>query len=251
MVVIHTSRDLDKLRESGRIVALVHEELQKIITPGISTLDIDNAAEKIIISEGGLPAFKGYKGYPFTTCCSVNDTIVHGFPNKQTLKNGDIISVDVGVLKNSFYGDAAFTVGVGEISIEKKKLIDTARNALNAAILNVKEGVTIGTLGRIIEEYSQTEGFYVVRNYVGHGIGKQLHMEPAVYNFGRDIEGVKLKAGMCICIEPMLCVDSAENHRLKDGWTVVTKNGKLSAHVEHQIIVHKDGAEVITRRNNG
>lgn len=251
MVVIHTSRDLDKLRESGRIVALVHEELQKIITPGISTLDLDNAAEKIILSEGGLPAFKGYKGYPFATCCSVNATIVHGFPNKYILKNGDIISVDVGVLKNNFYGDAAFTVGVGEINTEKKRLIDTARNALNAAILNVKEGVTTGTIGRIIEEHSQTEGFYVVRNYVGHGIGKQLHMEPAVYNFGRDIEGVKLKAGMCICIEPMLCVDSAENYRLKDGWTVVTKNGKLSAHVEHQVIVHKDGAEVITRRHNG
>lgn len=250
MVVIHTNSELDKLRESGRIVALVHEKLKESIRPGISTLDINNIAEKIIMSENGLPAFKGYRGYPFATCCSVNATIVHGFPSKYILKDGDILSIDVGVLKEGFYGDAAFTIGIGTISTNAKRLIDTSKNALNTAISNIKEGVTTGTIGRIIEEYSQSRGFFVVKNYIGHGIGRQLHMEPAVYNYGRDIDGIKLKAGMCICIEPMLCVDSAENYKLKDGWTVVTKNGKLSAHDEHQIIVHKNNAEIITRSIN-
>ena len=246
MVVIHTSRDLDKLRESGRIVALVHQELTKIVVPGVSTLELDNFAEKLIRSENGLPAFKGYRGYPFSICCSVNEIIVHGFPNKKELKEGDIISLDVGVLKDSFYGDAAITLAVGKINETKQRLIDASKKALNAAISAAREGVTTGTIGRIIEEYSQSEGFTVVKNYIGHGIGKQLHMEPSIYNFGRDIEGVKLKSGMCICIEPMLCEGSAENHRLKDGWTVVTNDSKMSCHVEHQIIIHKNSAEIIT-----
>jgi len=246
LVVTHTSSDLYKLRESGRIVALVHKELQKLVAPGISTLELDSVAEKIILAEGGVPAFKGYRGFPFCTCCSTNEVIVHGFPNVRKLEDGDILSVDVGVLKDGFYGDAAFTVGVGSIDENKQDLIDVSQMALNGAILEAKEGVTTGTIGRVIESYATEYGYSVVKNYIGHGIGRDLHMEPAIHNFGRDIEGIKLKAGMCICIEPMLVDGPADNHRLSDGWTVVTDSGRLSCHVEHQVIIHKDHAEIIT-----
>jgi len=246
MLIIHTKSDLDKLRESGRIIALIHKELTKLVIPGITTLELDNVAEKIIKSEGGLPAFKGYKGFPSTICTSINEAIVHGIPSNRKLKEGDILSIDVGVLKDGLFGDAAITLGVGKIRKKGQELIDTSKNVLNAVIEVIKEGVTTGTIGKIIEEYSQIRGYTVVKNYTGHGIGKQLHMSPHIYNFGRDIDGVKLKAGACICVEPMLCIGSSNNHRLKDGWTVVTDDNSLSAHVEHQIIVHKDYAEVIT-----
>ena len=246
MVVTHTSSDLDKLRESGRIVALVHRELAELVVPGISTLELDSIAEKIILSEGGLPAFKGYRGFPFCTCCSTNEVIVHGFPTSKELVEGDLLSIDVGVYKNGFYGDAAFSTGVGTISVEKQELLDVSRMALNGAILEIKEGVTVGTIGRVIEAYALEYGFSVVKNYIGHGIGRDLHMDPPIFNFGRDIEGIKLKAGMCICIEPMLVDGPSDNHRLNDGWTVVTNSGKISCHVEHQVIIHKDCAEIIT-----
>ena len=246
MVVIHTSSELDKLREVGKIVASVHKELKKLVEEDITTLELDRVAKKLIEQNNAKPAFLGYQGYPYTTCISVNEVIVHGFPNVRKLKNGDLLSIDVGAIKDDYYGDAAFSCIVGEGTEESKQLLDASEGALNAAISVIKEGVTVGTIGRVIDEYSRSKGFYVVKNYVGHGIGRQLHMEPAIYNYGRDIEGIKLKAGMCICVEPMLCIDSAENHRLKDGWTVVTNNGKLSCHVEHQLIVHKDYAEVIT-----
>lgn len=246
MVVIHTSSDLDKLRESGRIVALVHRELTKLVTPGITTLELDNFAEKIIRSEGGLPAFKGYRGFPFATCCSTNEVIVHGFPNNKKLNEGDILSIDVGVLKNGFYGDAAITVGVGSVGSSNKQLMNASKKTLEAAIAIAKEGVTTGTIGKTIEACALKYGYSVVKNYIGHGIGKELHMEPAVANYGRDVDGIKLKTGMCICIEPMLVKASADNYRLEDGWTVVTTNGQVSAHVEHQVIIHKDHAEIIT-----
>lgn len=246
MVIIHTASALDKLRENGRIVALVHQELKKIVGPGITTLELNNLAEDIIIQEGALSAFKGYKGFPFCCCISINATIVHGFPSDKSLEPGDIISVDVGTYKHGYYGDAAFTVGVGNIDKKKQDLIDVSQMALNGAISEAKEGVTTGTIGRVIESYATEYGYSVVKNYIGHGIGRDLHMEPAIHNFGRDVEGIKLKAGMCICIEPMLVDGPADNHRLSDGWTVVTNSGKLSCHVEHQVIIHKDHAEIIT-----
>mgnify|MGYP003583224173 CR=1 FL=1 len=246
MVVIHTSSDLDKLRECGRIVALVHKELTKLVAPGITTLELDNIAEKLITAEEGTPAFKGYRGFPFATCCSPNDVIVHGFPNRRKLEEGDILSLDLGVLKNGFYGDAAITVGVGSISDDRQQLIDASKKTLEAAISIAKEGVTTGTIGRIIEAQAAKYGYSVVKNYIGHGIGRELHMEPSVPNYGRDIEGVKLRSGMCICIEPMLLKGNADNYRLTDGWTVKTMSGEISTHVEHQVIIHKTHAEVIT-----
>ena len=246
MLMINIESELVRLREAGRIVALVHRELKKEIKVGVTTLELNDLARAIIEHEGGESAFLGYKGFPATICTSINDVIVHGIPNNKKLKDGDLISVDVGCKKEGFFGDAAFSVQVGNKTRMVQALIKASEGALNAAIEVIKEGTTTGTIGRVIEEYSQSCGFYVVKNYIGHGISKALHMEPAIYNYGRDIEGPKLKSGVCLCVEPMLCIDNANNHRLVDGWTVVTDNGKLSCHVEHQIIVHKDHAEVIT-----
>ncbi|MBV5347779.1 type I methionyl aminopeptidase [bacterium] len=246
MVVVHSSSEQNKLREAGRIVALVHKELKQLIKVGISTLELDTVARDLIDREGGVPAFLGYKGFPFTICASVNRTIIHGFPNVRKLEEGDIVSIDVGVKKEGYYGDAAFSMQVGEGTEEIQRLIDTSNNTLNEAINVIKAGVTTGTVGRIIEEYAASYGYSMVHNYIGHGIGRQLHMEPPIYNYGRDCDGIKLKEGMCICIEPMLCVGSSSNYRLPDGWSVVTEDGSMSAHVEHQVIVHKDYAEIIT-----
>ena len=247
MLLVHSKSELEHLREAGRIVAKVHTTLKEIIKEGITTLDLNNIANDIIKQEHAEPAFLGYKGFPYSICTSVNEVIVHGFPSSYVLKNGDLISVDVGCKKNGFYGDAAFSVIVGNQGNEEiSRLLRTTKNALELAVNAIKEGVSTGTIGRLIEEYSRSCGFYEVRNYVGHGIGRELHMAPQIYNYGRDIDGVRLKAGMCICVEPMLCVGSAANHRLTDGWTVVTNNGKISCHFEHQIIIHKNHAEVIT-----
>lgn len=246
MVVIKTSSELGKLRESARIVAIVHEELKRRIVPGVTTNELEEVATWLIEQSGAVPAFKGYRGYPYALCCSLNNIVVHGFPDVRKLEEGDIIGIDVGVLKDGYYGDAAFTVGVGKISQEATDLIDTAWEALYAALGAVKEGTTTGTLGNIIHSYASNIGYGVVTNYVGHGIGRELHEKPNIPNYGRDIEGVRLKAGMCICIEPMLTIGSPKNHRLSDGWTVVTDDGSLSAHVEHQIIVHKDHGEIIS-----
>lgn len=247
MIIINTINEQIKLRENGRIVGVVHKELKKLIRPGITTLFLDKIAEEIIRSEGATPVFKGYKGYDFSTCISVNEEVVHGRPNAQrVLQDGDIVSVDVGTNKLGYCGDACFTIGVGVISRKAESLLKATKGALNAAISVVKEGVTTGMIGSIIEAYAANKGFSVIKEYGGHSIGRELHMDPFVPNYGRPIEGQKLKAGCCICIEPILCLGSPVNHRLKDGWTVVTDDKSLSAHEEHQIIVHKDYAEIIT-----
>lgn len=246
MVVVNTSSELAKLRESARIVAVVHRELKSLVEVGISTAELEAVAIEVIKQEGGVPAFMGYRGYPYALCCSLNNIVVHGFPDVRKLEEGDIIGIDVGVLKDGYYGDAAFTVGVGEISQEATDLIDTAWGALNEAISIVKEGTTTGMIGNLINSYASNKGYGVVTNYIGHGIGRELHEEPSVPNYGRDIDGTRLKSGMCICIEPMITTGSSKNHRLLDGWTVVTDDGSLAAHVEHQIIVHKEYGEIIS-----
>ena len=246
MVIVHTSTALDKLRESARIVAVVHRELKRRIVTGVTTVELEEVTKEIIKQAGGKPAFLGYRGYPYAICTSLNNVIVHGFPDDRELEEGDIIGVDVGVVKDGYYGDAGFTVGVGNISDEAKGLIETAWECLNDAILAVSEGTTTGTIGNIINQHASNKGYSVVKNYIGHGIGREMHEEPAIPNYGREADGIRLKAGMCICIEPMLCVGRSENHRLTDGWTVVTDDGSLAAHVEHQVIVHKNYGEIIT-----
>lgn len=247
MVIINTASEQELLRENGRIVALVHSELKKLIQPGITTMLLEKVAEEIIYNEGAIPVFKGYKGYNFCTCISVNEEIVHGKPSdKRVLKEGDIVSVDVGTYKWGYSGDACFTAAVGKISEEATKLIDTIWGALNGAVSIIKEGTTTGMLGNFINTYATSRGYGVVKEYIGHGIGKSLHMDPAIPNYGRDIDGIRLKAGMCICVEPLLCVGNSDNKTLNNGWTAVTKDESLAAHVEHQVIVHKNYGEVIS-----
>ena len=244
--MVKTSGQLELIRESGSIVGEIHRELKKLIEPGIKTKVLESVAEEIIYSRGATPSFKGYRGYPYCTCISPNSTIVHGFPGEYILREGDVLSVDVGAFKH-LHGDAAFTVIVGEPnSKEDILLVETTERCLKKAIDIAKEGTTTGAIGNIIETTAKAKGFDVVRNFVGHGIGRELHEEPSIYNYGKIESGLMLKAGMVICIEPMITVGKATNTIGDDGWTVTTKDGKNAAHVEHQIIIHKDFAEIIT-----
>ncbi len=248
MVIVHTSSELNKLRESARIVALVHSELKKIIVPGITTKYLEEVAIEIIAQEKGVPAFLGYKGYPSAICTSLNNEIVHGIPSdKRVLEFGDILSVDVGAIASGgYYGDACFTVVVGGYTCkEDELLVDTSYACLKAAVSIIKDGVTTGMIGNIIERTAYYKGFDVVRNYMGHGISKELHCKPGICNFGKKSNGVRLLSNCCVCIEPMLVYRDASNHRLSDGWTVVTDNSHKAAHVEAQIIIKHDGCEVI------
>jgi methionyl aminopeptidase len=244
--VIHTSSNLKLLRDSASIVGKIHKELKKVVVPGIQTKELDSLAEEIIYSSNYLPAFKGYRGYPYTTCISVNNTIVHGFPSNYILRDGDVLSIDVGAYR-TFYGDAAFTMIVGEANNKiDTLLVKTTESCLMKAIGIAKEGTTVGAIGNIIETTANIKGFDVVKNFVGHGIGRRLHEFPQIQNYGKLEEGLVLKSGMCICIEPMLVYDNADNTTLSNEWAVVASNGNNAAHFEHQIIIHKDKAEIIS-----
>jgi len=244
--VVHTSSDLDLLRISAGVVGKVHREVKKLIKPGVQTIELEEVAKEIIFSNNCTPSFKGYRGYPYATCISINKAIVHGFPSEYILREGDVVSFDVGAY-NGLHGDAAFTVIVGEANNKNDTLlVETTERCLMEAIDIAKEGTTVGALGNIIETIANTYGFDVVKNYVGHGIGKELHEFPQIQNYGKVEEGLVLKAGMCICIEPMLVFGSAKNVTLDNGWEVVTCNGNNSSHFEHQIIIHKDHAEIIS-----
>ena len=246
--MVHTASSLDCLRENGRIVAKVHRELKKLIKPGISTMFLEDTAKEIIYGERAVPGFLGYKGYGYATCISLNEEIVHGAPSHtRFLEEGDLISIDVGTYLDGFFGDAARSWIVGQPKNEEDvTLLRATRECLNRAIQRAKSGITVGTLGEVIERHATKFGFYVVKNYIGHGIGRSLHMFPAVYNYKSDDEGIILKEGMVIAIEPMLVLDCADNYVLDNGWTVVTANGKNSAHEEHTVVIHKDYAEIIT-----
>lgn len=245
MVVIKTAEQIDKIKESSRIVGLVHKELKTIIKPGITTKQLEVVAEEVIKDNGGEPSFKGYKGYPHSICASINEEVVHGFPRDKVLHEGDLLSVDVGVVKEEYHGDAAFSVGVGNVSSDVVHLITTANECLDLAIKSAKEGVNTTKLGSIIQRHAAIMGFDVVKNYIGHGIGKNLHEYPPIYNYGKE-GGVNLKAGMTICIEPMITEGKSDNEVLSDGWTVVTKSRELSAHVEHTILITTDQPQILT-----
>ena len=245
MVVIKTAEQIEKIRESSRIVGLVHQELKNIISPGVTTKRLEVISEEIIRDNKGEPSFKGYKGYPHSICASINEEIVHGFPSDRILHNGDVLSVDVGVVKEGYHGDAAFSAGIGEVSSTVIHLLATANECLSTAIRLARDGVNTKELGIAIQRHADTLGFDIVRNYVGHGIGRELHEYPPIYNYGKD-GGVNLKAGMTICIEPMLTVGKSDNETLSDGWTVVTKSRELSAHVEHTILITTDQPEILT-----
>ena len=248
MINLKTEKEIEIMREGGRILGEILGELKKKVKPGVSTLELNNLAEELLFFKKVEPAFKGYKGYPATLCTSPNNIVVHGIPKLETiLKSGDIISLDLGLKYKGFYLDAAISCGVGEISETAKKIIKAASGALDLAISLVKPGIHLGDIESAIENYVKKKGFFVVKEFCGHGIGKELHEDPEVLNFGTGGTGVLLKPGMTLCPEPMVNEKSSWTKILPDGWTVVTKDGGLATHFEHTVLVTEKGREVLTR----
>lgn len=235
------------MRAAGKVVGLLLKELYTQVKPGVTTRHLDAFAEDFIRSHGATPAFLGYHGYPASICASVNEEVVHGIPGPKVLQAGDVIGIDVGATLNGFVGDAARTYPVGKISPESQRLLDATRGALDAGILAAKNNAHVGDIGAAVQAYAEGQGYGVVRDFVGHGIGRKMHEDPQVPNYGRRGLGPKLKSGMCLAIEPMLNVGSEKVDVLADGWTVVTRDKKWSAHFEDTIILTDGEAEILTR----
>ena len=246
-IVIKTSREVEKMRRSGQIVREVLEHVRSFVKPGATTLDLENAAAAKMEELGAKPAFKGYHGFPCVLCTSVNEQVVHGIPSAdRVLRDGDIVSVDCGVVIDGFYGDSAITIPVGRIASKAQRLLEVTQASLARAIETVKPGATLGDVGAAVQEVVEGEGFSVVREFVGHGIGTHMHEDPQVPNFGERGKGVKLRPGMVLAIEPMVNAGKEGVRVLKDGWTAVTEDGSLSAHFEHTVAVTDEGAAVLT-----
>ena len=246
MIYYKTAEEIELLRLSNMLVAKTHGEIAKIIRPGIKTIELDKRAEEFIRDNGGVPGFLGYGGFPNTLCISVNDTVVHGIPSNYELKEGDIVSVDCGVVMNGYYGDSAYTFSVGEIPEETKKLLQVTKEALYLGIENAISGNRLGDVSFAVQNHAQSHGFSVVREMVGHGVGKNLHEKPEVPNYGKRGRGIVLKEGLVIAIEPMINMGKKEIYQENDGWTIKTKDGKPSAHFEHTIAVRKGKADILS-----
>jgi methionyl aminopeptidase len=246
MIYLKTKEEIELLRESNMLVAKTHGEVAKWIKPGVTTLKLDKIAEEFIRDHGGVPAFLNYQGFPNSLCTSVNDQVVHGIPNDKPLENGDIVSVDCGTLLNGYYGDSAYTYCVGEVDEEIKKLLKVTRESLYKGIEQAVEGKRIGDIGYAVQSYCEDNGFSVVREMVGHGVGKNLHESPEVPNYGRRGNGVKLKEGMVIAIEPMINLGKRHIVQEADGWTIRTRDRKVSAHFEHTVAVGKNEADILS-----
>lgn len=244
---VKSAEEIELMRESARLVALTLRLLRSLIRPGIVTCDLDRQAEEFIRSHGAIPAFKGYRGFPASICTSVNSEVVHGIPSSRVLRDGDIISIDVGVLKNGYYGDGAETFPVGEISTEASRLLEVTQKALMAGISCAKDGNRVVDISRAIQTTVEEAGFSVVTDLVGHGIGQQMHEEPQIPNFVTPGESPLLFSGMTLAIEPMVNLGRSEVVVASDGWTFVTKDGKLSAHFEHTVVIRQDAGEILTR----
>ena len=247
MIRIKTPEEIERMKVAGEAVATVLKEARKFAVEGATAKDIEDMALRIYRELKVKPAFKGYGGYPYATCVSVNEEVIHGFPKKsKVFKKGDIVSIDTGAIYKGCYGDAAVSYIVGDSDEESKKLVEVTYNALKKALDFIREGVRIGDVGYLIQSYVEENGFNVVRDFVGHGVGCELHEEPQVPNFGKKGTGVVLKEGMTLAIEPMVTAGSWHVRILRDGWTVVTVDGKRAAHFEKTILVKKDGVEVLT-----
>ncbi len=246
MIYLKTDEEIELLRKSNMLVAKTLGEIAKVIRPGVTTLELDKIAEEYIRDNGGIPGFLNYQGFPNTLCTSVNEHVVHGIPNKNPLKEGDIVSVDCGVLLNEFYGDSAYTFGIGEISKEVKHLLDTTKESLFKGIENAVAGKRLGDVGYAIQKYNEEQGFSVVREMVGHGVGRNLHEAPEVPNYGRRGSGTLLKEGMVIAIEPMINLGKRNIVQENDGWTIRTIDKKVSAHFEHTVAVQKNAADILS-----
>jgi methionyl aminopeptidase len=248
VIVCKSPAEIEKMRVSNGLVAEVLAHLATLVVPGVTTLDLDVEAEKLVRAAGAVPAFKGYRGFPSTLCVSVNEEVVHGIPSKRRLVEGEIISVDMGVKLDGFYGDSAVTLPVGKISPEAAHLLRVTEEALEKAIEQVKVGGRVSDIGHAIQQHVEANGFSVVRQFVGHGIGASLHEEPQIANYGAPGRGPRLAEGMTLAIEPMVNMGGQAVKVLSDGWTAVTKDGSLSAHFEHTVAVTKDGPLVLTAR---
>ena len=246
MIEIKSEREIALIEEAGKVVKAVLCKLSKYVRPGITTSELDAKAEKIIGELGARPAFKGYRGFPASICASINEQVVHGIPGKARLKTGDILSIDVGVEKDGFYADAAITVSVGSVSKEAEDLIKVTKNALYAGMERAAEGNRLFDISHAVQDYAENRGYSVVRDFVGHGIGKAMHEEPEIPNFGKQGTGPRLKKGMILAIEPMINQGAHEVEILEDGWTAVTRDRKLSAHFEHTVCVGAKQARILT-----
>lgn len=247
MIIGKSKKELDKMRASGKLAGQVLAHLRTLVAPGVSTIEIDQAAEKMIRDAGALPTFKGYNGYPYSICASVNEQVVHGFPSGYKLKDGDIFSIDCGATLEGFVGDTATTVPVGNVDEEKLRLIEITEQCLERAIEQCRPGKHLGDIGWAVQEHAEAHGYSVVRDYVGHGIGRRMHEDPQIPNYGKPGHGPKIKAGYVFAVEPMVNRGTHFTKVLSDGWTVVTMDGQVSAHVEHTIAITEDGPEVLTR----
>ena len=246
-VTIKSEREIELMREAGKILAKTHNELEKALKPGMTTWDIDHLGEEIIRSYGCIPSFKNYCGYPASICVSVNNEVVHGIPSKKrVIQEGDIVSLDAGVIYKGYHSDAARTHGVGEISKEAKQLIEVTRQSFFEGIKYAKAGNHLNDISAAVQAYAEKFGYGVVRDLVGHGIGEHLHEDPEVPNFARRRKGIRLQAGMTLAVEPMINVGRPGVRWLDDEWTVVTEDGSLSAHYENTILVGEDGPEILS-----
>jgi methionyl aminopeptidase len=248
MARIHlkTHQEIELIRESGRITAQTLLLLKEAVTPGISTKELDRIAEQFIRKHQATPSFKGYQGFPSSVCCSINEEVVHGIPSSRKLKEGDIITLDVGVYKNGYHGDAAITVAVGNISTEAQQLMKVTEEALYLGIQQAQAGARLGDIGHAIQTLAQKHGYGVIREYTGHGVGKELHEAPHVLHYGKANTGLRLKEGMVFTIEPMLTAGSHDIQIKKDGWTAVTKDKSLCAQFEHTLTITSQGPEILT-----
>jgi len=246
MIYYKTEQEIELIRESSLLVAKTHAEVAKLIQPGVTTLELDKVAEEFIRDNGGIPAFKGYSGFPNTLCVSPNEQVVHGIPNNEPLESGTILSLDCGVKKNGFFGDSAFTYEVGEIAQDVKDLLRVTRESLYKGIEAAVAGNRIGDIGFAVQLHAERHGYGVVRELVGHGVGENLHESPEVPNYGKRGRGVKLQEGLVIAIEPMINMGVKEIIQLNDGWTIKTADLKPSAHFEHTIVVRKGKAEILS-----
>lgn len=245
---LKSPREIALMRTGGRILAEIMERLRTFVKPGISTAEIDQEVEAVILSKGAKPAFKGYRGFPATVCTSINEEVVHGIPSPhRRLKEGDIIGLDLGCVVDGYYADCAFTLPVGEVSPRVQKLLDVTRESLDRAVAQCRPGRRLGDISHAVQEHVERHGFSVVRAFVGHGIGRELHEDPQIPNFGEPGRGPVLKAGMVFAIEPMVTMGGWEVRILPDRWTAVTEDGSLAAHFEHTVAITENGPDVLTR----
>jgi methionyl aminopeptidase len=249
MIIRKSKAEIEKMRVAGQIVARVLNRLSGMVEPGISTLDLDQEAERMIREAGAIPTFKGYRGFPKSICASINDEVVHGIPSKRKLQDGDIVSIDCGATHMGYVGDAAVTVPVGEVSEPVKRLLEATEQSLYRAIEQCQVGNRLHDVSYAVQSYVEPLGYSVVRNYCGHGVGRAMHEEPQVPNYGKPGTGPVLREGLVIAIEPMINLGRHETKQLADGWTVITMDGRPSAHFEHTVAITQDGPQVLTSRN--